>query len=185
VSFLAAIEALGGVAYADSIVRNAERWHIDTPLRQAHWLAQMAHESEGFRYVRELWGPTEQQRKYEPPSALATELGNTLPGDGLRFRGRGFIQVTGRANYRECSFTLYGDERLVFNPELLEHDPAASAGWYWASRSINRFADRDDVRKVTKAINGRYIGLADRIRRLNIAKQAMEAAFRDAHNATH
>jgi putative chitinase len=180
-----AIEVLGGEAYVLGIVANADKWGINTPLRQAHWLAQMAHESEGFRYVRELWGPTAQQRKYEPPGALADELGNQLPGDGIRFRGRGFIQVTGRTNYAACSVALYGDSRLLFNPELLEHDPAASAGWYWATRNINRLADRDDVRKVTKAINGGYTGLDDRNRRLAIAKQAMEAAFRAETNATN
>jgi putative chitinase len=181
VSLLAAIEALDGDAYADSILRNATRWEIDTPLRFAHWVAQMAHESGRFRYVRELWGPTKAQAGYEGRA----DLGNTQPGDGMRFRGRGFIQVTGRANYLECSRALFGDDRLVFNPELLEFDPAASAGWYWHARRINRFADLDNVRKVTKAINGGFNGLNDRTRLLAIAKEALADVFRAETNATH
>lgn len=179
--FIAAIERLGGEAYVPGILTAAERWGIDTPLRQAHWLAQMAHESGGFCFLRETWGPTKAQRGYEGRA----DLGNTQPGDGFRFRGRGFIQITGRENYTLCSLALHGDERLVHHPELLEHDPATGAGWYWHARGINRFADRDDVRKVTRAVNGGYTGLDDRIRRLDIAKQAMEAAFRSAVIAKH
>lgn len=186
--FERAIDVLGGEAYVDSIVRNAGKWGIDTPLRQCHWLAQMAHESGGFVYVRELWGPTAAQKRYEG----RLDLGNTQPGDGMRFRGRGFIQVTGRANYQECSLALFGDERLLFNPELLEFDPAASAGWYWQSRRINRFADKDDVLAVSRAINlgsakskARPNGMDDRIRCFNLARKAMEAAFRNETNATH
>lgn len=172
-SFTAAVRALGGEKYLDGIRENAERWGIDTPLRQAHWLAQMAHESGSFRYVKEIWGPTAQQLKYEPPSPLARKLGNTELGDGLRFRGRGFIQVTGRANYTSCSIDLYGDRRLLTEPMLLELDPAASAGWYWHMRGINKHADRDDIKAVTKAINGGYNGLADRQARLATAKRAL------------
>lgn len=203
-SFIAAIERLGGEAYVPNIVNTAIACGIDTPLRQAHWLAQMAHESGGFCFLREIWGPTKQQRRYErdpnarwPTSSkqaklpgyetnrLAYQLGNERPGDGFRYRGRGFIGVTGRENYTSCSLALHGDERLVHHPELLEQEPAASAGWYWMSRAINRFADRDDVVKVTQAINGGKTGLDDRVRRLAIAKQAMEAAFRSAATATN
>ncbi len=203
-NFENAIEALGGEAYSAGILANASRWNITTPLQQAHWLAQIAHESGGFVHVRELWGPTPQQRRYERnnvapwPSSrmqakqdafkvnrLAYSLGNTLPGDGIRYRGRGFIQVTGRANYLECSRDLFGDDRLLAEPELLEQSPATSAGWYWHSRNINRFADVDDVRAVTRAINGGLTGLADRMRLLDLAKDAMADAFRCAINATH
>lgn len=203
-SFESAIDALGGEAYAGSIVANAERWGITTPLRQVHWLAQMAHESEGFVYVRELWGPTPQQRRYERNTAapwpvnaaqaklkgfatnrLAFALGNSMPGDGLRFRGRGFIQLTGRANYLACSRALNNDDSLVFNPELVENDPALSAGWYWHMRRINGAADRDDVVAVTEAVNGGRTGLKDRIERLAIAKEAMQADLRPALKATH
>jgi putative chitinase len=203
-AFIAAIERLGGEAYVPGIVHAASRWGIDTPQRQVHWLPQMAHESEGFVYLRELWGPTPQQRRYERnfhspwPSSLAEAkqrkfevnrlaytLGNVNAGDGFRFRGRGFIQVTGRENYTRCSLALYGDERLVYHPELLELDPATSAGWYWHERGINRYADADSLEKVTRAINGGLTGLKDRAKRLAIAKDVMAEALHAAATATH
>lgn len=171
--FAAAVKALGGEPHFDSIYSNALRWGIDSPLRQAHWLAQMAHESGGFKYLREIWGPTSAQARYEPPSELAERLGNTQKGDGFLFRGRGFIQVTGRHNFTECSRALFGDDRLLARPGLLEQDPAASAGWYWHSRKINRHADNDGLKAVTRAINGGLNGLHDRQARLVIAKRAM------------
>lgn len=175
-SFADAIKALGGEPYLTGIVDNAYRWGIATDLQRAHWLAQMAHESGGFKYLREIWGPTEAQARYEPPSELAERLGNTQKGDGFLFRGRGFIQVTGRANFTACSRALFGDDRLLTRPGLLESDPAASAGWYWQTRHINRHADNDDLKAVTRAINGGLNGLLDRKARLHRAKQAMGLA---------
>lgn len=172
-SFQAAIIALKGERYAGGIMSAAARFGIDTPLRQAHWLAQIAHESGRFRYVREIWGPTDAQRRYEPPSTLAAKLGNTQPGDGKKFMGRGFIQVTGRANYQHASRDLFGSDSLLSKPESLELNPALSAGWYWSIRKINRHADRDDLIAVTKAINGGTNGLADRKDCLAVAKKAM------------
>jgi len=76
-------------------------FEINTYLREAMFLAQIAHESGEFRFMRELWGPTEAQKRYEPGTTLAASLGNTQRGDGKRYMGRGVIQLTGRANYRE------------------------------------------------------------------------------------
>lgn len=147
---------------------------IDTPLRQAHFLAQVGHESLGLRYVQELWGPTSQQLKYDPRSgsSVAESLGNTQPGDGYRFLGRGFIQVTGRANYARVGLALGTD--LISNPEALALSdlPARSAVWFWSSRNLNTVADRDDIEAVTKKINGGTNGLADRKMRLRDAKKA-------------
>src|SRR5258708_4383140 len=91
---------------------------IDTPIRQAAFLAQVGHESGGFVWMHEIWGPTEAQSRYEPPSDLATRLGNTQPGDGKRYMGRGPIQITGRFNYRLMGPKLGLD--LEQFPALLE-----------------------------------------------------------------
>jgi putative chitinase len=89
-------------------------------------------------------------------------LGNTEPGDGWRFRGRGLIQTTGRKNYATCGAGIGLD--LISNPDLLlepEH-AAASAGWFWSSRGLNRFADAGDLEGCTKKVNGGLKGLDDR-----------------------
>lgn len=141
-----------------------------TPQRRAAWLAQVGHESGCLRYTRELWGPTAQQRRYEPPTSLAGRLGNTAPGDGTRYKGRGLIQITGRANYRLCAERMAG---LVTGanvpdfeeqPELLERPDwaALSAALYWHTRNLNRWADSGDFAELTRRINGGYNGLAHR-----------------------
>lgn len=147
------------------------RWGIDTPLRAAHFLAQVAHESGEFRWLRELWGPTAAQMAYEGRH----DLGNTEPGDGERFKGRGLIQITGRTNYAKASQGLYGDGRLLDHPELLEQREGAcdSAGWFWASHGLNALADEDNLLAVTKRINGGSNGLMYRSLYLGRAKQAL------------
>ncbi len=87
---------------------------IDAPARAAAFLAQLAHESGQFRFMEEIWGPTPAQRRYEPVSTLAATLGNKDAGDGKRFKGRGPIQITGRANYRRFGDLLGAD--LVSEP---------------------------------------------------------------------
>lgn len=141
-----------------------------TPKRRAAWLAQVGHESGCLRYTRELWGPTAQQRRYEPPTTLAGRLGNTAPGDGTRYKGRGLIQITGRANYRLCAERMAGlvagAEVPDFEeqPELLERPDwaALSAALYWHTRNLNRWADSGDFAELTRRINGGYSGLAHR-----------------------
>lgn len=130
---------------------------IDTPVRRAAFLAQVAHESGQLRYVRELASG----EAYEGRA----DLGNTLPGDGIRFKGRGLIQITGRANYRACSLALFGDLRLLTQPELLEAPSPAcrSAAWFWASRGLNALADAGDFRAITRRINGGINGYAERL----------------------
>ena len=77
-------------------------WYdINTPLRQAHFLAQILHECGLFQFMSELWGPTASQKRYDPPSSLAKQLGNTQSGDGFVYRGRGAIQLTGKFNYQK------------------------------------------------------------------------------------
>ena len=147
---------------------------IDTPLRAAHFLAQVGHESLGLVYTKEIWGPTAQQLKYDPASGsqLSKDLGNTQPGDGRTYMGRGFIQVTGRANYLAVSKALGKD--FVATPLLLEQGsyPALTAAWFWNDRGISALADADDVVAVTKRVNGGTNGLDDRIKRADAAKRA-------------
>lgn len=145
------------------------RFEIDTPDRVAAFLAQIGHESGSLRYVREIWGPTRAQLGYE----RRADLGNTEPGDGYRYLGRGLIQITGRANYASCGQALGLD--LVAHPEILEEPLYASmsAGWYWASRGLNRFADLGDHRQITRRINGGYNGWDDRMAYLGRAQEVL------------
>lgn len=138
---------------------------IKAPARAAAFLAQLAHESAQFRFMEEIWGPTAAQRRYEPPSSLATALGNTEAGDGSRFKGRGPIQITGRANYRRFG-GLLGIE-LVSEPGRAAVPDVAFriAGLFWSKKGLNELADRataDAFREITRRINGGFNGLADR-----------------------
>jgi putative chitinase len=153
-----------------SYMLQAMAWaDITTPRRIAHWLGQLGHESGRGRYTREVWGPTAAQARYEPTTSLSRLLGNVRPGDGLRYLGRGLIQVTGRANYR--SFTqraraALGEAVPNFEaaPRLLQSAEWASysAADYWRSRSLNRWADAGDLLTLTQRINGGTNGIADR-----------------------
>ena len=135
------------------------------PARETHFLAQIAHESGGFHYVRELASGD----AYEGRS----DLGNTEAGDGRKFKGRGLIQITGRANYRECGAALGVD--LEANPELLESPENAcrSAGWFWDKHHLNDLADRGDIRGITKRINGGLNGYQDRLSYLELAQRRL------------
>lgn len=146
-----------------------EEFGIDTPQRQASFIAQIAHESLQLRFTREMWGPTPAQRGYEG----CADLGNTYPGDGFRYRGRGLIQVTGRANYRTCGAML-GFDLLNF-PELLEGPTLAarSAAWFWQKRGLNVLADKDDQVGICKRINGGTNGLAERLKFYETARKVM------------
>ncbi|MHC8298225.1 glycoside hydrolase family 19 protein [Pseudomonas sp. ZS1P83] len=139
--------------------------NINTPKRVAAFLAQVGHESGQLQYVREL-GSNQYLGKYDTGS-LAALLGNTPEpdGDGQKYRGRGLIQITGRNNYRQCSLGLFGDDRLLFLPELLEQPQwaAESAAWFWEQNGFNELADRDQFNSITRRINGGLNGLQDRL----------------------
>ena len=139
---------------------------LDYPLRLAHFLAQVAHESAGLRLFVEIWGPTPAQFRYEGRSSL----GNVQPGDGYRFRGRGPIQITGRDNYRRfgqiIGVDLISDPAAAARPEIGIQIACA----YWTATRLNALADRDDVVAVTRAINGGTTGLADRQARVAAMK---------------
>lgn len=138
-----------------------------TTSRQAAFLAQVAEESGELHFVREIWGPTAAQLAYEGRK----DLGNTQPGDGRKFLGRGPIEITGRGNYANCSMALYGDYRLLDNPELLEQKPdgANSSGWFWRVHNLNLLADAGEFDSITRIING---GLTGEETRLAYWKQA-------------
>lgn len=129
-------------------------YEINTKLRECHFLAQAAHEADGFKTMQEYAsGKAYEGRK---------DLGNTNPGDGVRYKGRGIFQLTGRANYKSYGERLNLD--LINYPELAS-DPGNAihiACEYWKSHGLNIYADKDDIRTITKKINGGYNGLKDR-----------------------
>lgn len=152
----------------------AEVFHIDTRLRMAHFLAQVAHETGELAHVREI-GNADYCHKYEVGN-LAKMLGNTKKGDGYRYKGRGFLHLTGRANYQSYTDSTYCRGDVVKEPKLLEQPLGAvkSGMWYWMVRGLNALADKNDIEAVTKKINGGLNGLASRIRYTVRALKALD-----------
>ena len=145
-------------------------FEISTLARRAAFLAQIGHESGDLRYWREMWGPTPAQKRYEGRA----DLGNTEPGDGFKFRGRGPLQVTGRANYQRVGEELGID--LLNHPDLLElpEEGFRSAGLFWKEHRLNEIADSDNepaFRVITKVINGGFNGWDDRLARWRRARE--------------
>lgn len=157
-------------AFASFLTDAMKEFGIDTPQRQAAFLAQVGHESGGLHWLSELWGPTASQIKYEG----RVDLGNTHLGDGYRYRGRGLIQVTGRANYARMGHALGLD--LEQDPDLLSTPKLAcrSAGCFWASHGLNTYADLGEFEKLTKRINGGLNGIDDRRNLWGAAKNALK-----------
>lgn len=144
--------------------------HIDTPLRQAHFLAQVGHESGEFRFRAEIANGEAYQGR--------VDLGNLQPGDGRKFKGRGLIQLTGRANYGDYGRAIGREAELLDKPELVESDPELCvdvAGWFWAKKNLNTLADADDLTTLTKRVNGGLNGIDDRRRLLLRAKALLGA----------
>lgn len=165
-------------------------FQINTPLRLAHFLAQCAHESIGFTATREnlRYSATALRRvfrKYFPTDALAqayakqperignlvyaNRMGNGAPesGDGFRYRGRGYIQLTGKVNY--AAFDKFVPEDIVANPDLVATKyPLLSAAWFWQKAGLNALADQGAtdavVEKVSRRVNGGTNGLDDRLK---------------------
>lgn len=151
--------------YFHALIEGLTANEINTPLRQAHFIAQVGHESGDLRYSEEIASGTAYEGR--------KDLGNTFPGDGPRFKGRGLIQITGRANYNAYGTDKGRDFLTPPNHELIASDPELAvdvACWFWVQHGLNALADADDVRAVTKVINGGYNGLADRQARLIRAK---------------
>jgi putative chitinase len=153
---------------ADNMPDLIHRFEINTDLRQQHFIAQCAHESDHFQTTQEYAsGKAYEGRK---------DLGNTHGGDGVRFKGRGLIQLTGRANYTKASEELK-DTMILTAPQVVERFPLAAtvSGWFWKKNNLNAVADRDDPRAVCKIVNGGYNGLDSRLAALKSCKSAFAA----------
>lgn len=176
-------------------------YDINTPRRIAAFVAQCAHESGGFMVLKEnlnyrwetlrkIWPkhfPTDaiakdyasrlDRQRHIANRAYANRMGNgdEASGDGSKFLGRGLIQLTGRSNYQAFANSL--EMNIDDVPEYLAtfEGAAQSACWFWESNNLNRFADKGDIKGLTKAINGGFIGLEDRIKHYNHALHIMGA----------
>jgi putative chitinase len=166
------------------------KYQIDTPERQAMFLAQLAHESGSFRHVTEnlnysAEGLRRVFKKYFPTDDLAlmyarqpekianrvyaNRMGNDeeFSGDGWKYRGRGLVQLTGKNNYAD--FSLQAKNNALHEPDLVAEPELAamSAGWFWDTNDLNKWSDTGDVRAVTRKINGGFNGLVDREAKYN------------------
>lgn len=152
--------------YYPPLVRMMSQNQINTPLRMAHFLAQVGEESGDLRWPQELDGGMQYNGRID--------LGNTQPGDGPRFKGRGLLQLTGRNNYTAFGAARNRDFVTGNNSDLIATDPnlaVDSACWYWTTlKNLNLLADADNVNEITYRINGGYKGLGDRKAHLARAK---------------
>lgn len=171
------------------------RFGITTPLRIAHFWAQLAHESGGFQYVEEnlnysadallrtfpKYFTSEEAKEYaNKPVKIASRVYGNRMGNGAEetmegwvYRGRGYIQLTGKTTYRAYRTSGYCTGDIMTKPDLLTKAPGRlkSAMWYWFSKGCNTLADNDDVTAITKKINGGTNGLSDRKYYLRKAKR--------------
>lgn len=183
--------------YLDALNSQMNKFGINTPLRIAHFLAQLAYESDNFEYssenlnysdkvLRALFGeffPTDELAQAYAGQAekIANRVyanrmnnGDEASGDGWKFRGRGLIQLTGRDDYTQCGNALKLD--LINHPELLEDQPNVAvdaAAWFWYMKKLNTYADQDDIKHITQMINGGCNDLEDREAYLNRAKELL------------
>jgi putative chitinase len=178
------------------IVDNLPNFDIDSSERMAAFLSQCSHESSEFKCILEnlnyRWSSLRKVfPKYFPTDELAREYANKPEdianrvyanrmgngpeesGDGWKYKGRGLIQITGKNNYQ--TFADYMEMDIEEVPDYLESFEGAllSACWYWSTNKLNRFADNGDIKGLTKAINGGYNGLQDRIDKYNIALEIL------------
>ncbi len=153
------------ILYAEPLSDAMDEFEINTPQRMAAFLAQVAHESGELRYVEEIASG----EAYEGRA----DLGNSEPGDGRLFKGRGLLQVTGRAGYAACSAALGVD--FVADPQLLSSPGNAcrSAAWFWKTHGCNELADADNFRKITLRINGGLTGHENRLAYWELAKSVL------------
>ncbi len=196
------LQQLKGLIYApnqaaiDGINATLAHYNINTPLRVCHFLAQVLHESGGLKYVKENLNysangllatfPTHfpnisvANQYARQPAKIADRVyadrmgnGNEASGDGWKYCGRGYIQITGKTNY--SLFGTNADVDFINHPELIETPDyaAMSAGWFWNSHNLNTYADRDDIIAITRAINGGTNGLSERQAKLAALKKVI------------
>ncbi len=166
----ASISPENAANYGPTLLATALKYQINTPLRLAHWLAQLLFESGSLKYTEELASGSAYENR--------RSLGNTQRGDGRRYKGRGLFQITGKFNYNR--YGKFAGFDAVAHPERLATLPYAadSAGWFWAhgaAVNLNKPADKDDVRTVTRLINGGQNGLRGRREKLLGTKAAIES----------
>jgi len=150
-----------GRRYIDPLNRAMLEFQITNVLRKAAFLAQIAHESAELLYFEEIASGWAYDRSQNPRKAR--DLGNTRPGDGPRYKGRGPIQLTGRANYRRAGNALELDLEASPTRASSPNVGFRIAGWYWFTHHLNARADRQDFRDITRRINGGYNGYAHRL----------------------
>ena len=171
------VNAVGNVDKVDILLHYIniylDVFEINTPLRAAHFMAQCCHETGGLKFLKEK-GNSKYFKKYEQ-GRLGKMLGNTKAGDGEKYKGRGLLHITGRANYKAYQDSGYCKGDIIENPELLEKPLGAtkSGAWWWWKHGLNELADKDDVVAVTKRINGGTNGLASRKRWLAKCKKVL------------
>lgn len=172
-SYIAKNKNFAGYSLESIVLRMnkyAKEFGIDSPQRWAHYLAQIAHESMELRYSEEI-----ASGKAYDTGKLAITLGNTpdADGDGQKFKGRGLIQLTGRANYE--AYKKYCGFDVVKQPELLAMPVGAirSSMWFWKTKGLNELADRNELTAITKRINGGTNGIEDRRKYLARAKRVL------------
>lgn len=145
----------------DPLNRYMESFQINTYPRIRHFIAQIAHETQCFLHFHELYDPPKEVyfAKYDG------RMGNNEPGDGLKYCGRGCIHLTGKGMYERASLMLFGDRRLVDNPELVETPELAAmtSCWFWSDNHLNSLADADQIKAITLRINGGLNGLESRM----------------------
>ena len=151
--------------YLPFIQQAMEEFEITSYLRETAFLAQLAHESAELRYMEEIASGAAYEGR--------ANLGNTQPGDGKRYKGRGPIQLTGRANYTKYGQLLGLD--LVSDPTIAATREIGFriAGQYWKLNGLNELADQQQFKAITKRINGGYNGLDDRIKYYDRAKRVL------------
>lgn len=178
------VDAVTADKWADAIQATCDKFEINTPERQAGFIAQLAHESGIFKFVKENLNYSDKallavfpkyfnaenvQSYARQPEKIANRVygnrmgnGDEASGDGFKYCGRGLIQLTGKDNYKRFSDAVGVD--FVSNPELVEQPEYAclSAGWFWSVNGLNKLADAKDILGMTKRINGGTIGLDHR-----------------------